>query len=329
MTVSAHTETDRNVVGWPRRAYPDGSVMETWHARDGWPCRVMRTPGARGGHRGRMLFLGGRGDIIEKHVEAIARWAAQGWSVDAPEWRGQGGSGRLLANPLTGDSPGFDTWIADLAAYGQDWLALANGPHVAVAHSMGGHLLLRAMAQGVFRPDAAVLTAPMLGLNSGRLSVGLAVRITAFMCAIGLRDRAAWGESDPHDRMRQARLTHSAARYADEMWWRAERPDLVVGGPSWRWLEHAYASTRTLAADPALATMDVPTLVLATPVDKLVLPGVIASVVAKLPDAVIHWYGPEAAHEILREEDGVRDDALARIDRFLDSRAPAGVAAHA
>jgi lysophospholipase len=34
-------------------------------------------------------------------------------------------------------------------------------------------------------------------------------------------------------------------------------------------------------------------------------------------------FGPEAAHEILREEDAVRDKALRRIDDFLDRVAPA------
>ena len=36
-----------------------------------------------------------------------------------------------------------------------------------------------------------------------------------------------------------------------------------------------------------------------------------------LPDARLLEFGPEAAHEILREADPVRDRALARIDSFL------------
>jgi aspartyl-tRNA(Asn)/glutamyl-tRNA(Gln) amidotransferase subunit B len=44
----------------------------------------------------------------------------------------------------------------------------------------------------------------------------------------------------------------------------------------------------------------------------------VTQIAARLPDARLHVYGREAAHEILRELDPVRLDALGRIDRFLD-----------
>ena len=43
---------------------------------------------------------------------------------------------------------------------------------------------------------------------------------------------------------------------------------------------------------------------------------------ARLPHAELVAFGREAAHEILREEDGVRERALAAIDSFLDRAAP-------
>ena len=52
--------------------------------------------------------------------------------------------------------------------------------------------------------------------------------------------------------------------------------------------------------------------------DQLVSTPAIRRIAARLPDARLHVYGREAAHEILRELDPVRLDALGRIDRFLD-----------
>jgi lysophospholipase len=43
----------------------------------------------------------------------------------------------------------------------------------------------------------------------------------------------------------------------------------------------------------------------------------------RLPRAELVRFGPEAAHEILREADPVRDKALRRIDAFLDQMVPA------
>ena len=44
-------------------------------------------------------------------------------------------------------------------------------------------------------------------------------------------------------------------------------------------------------------------------------------VAARLPNARLHVYGREAAHEILRELDPVRRDAFGRIEAFLDEAA--------
>jgi lysophospholipase len=42
----------------------------------------------------------------------------------------------------------------------------------------------------------------------------------------------------------------------------------------------------------------------------------------RLPHAETLIFGEEAAHELLREADGVRDQCLKRIDAFLDQHAP-------
>ena len=46
-----------------------------------------------------------------------------------------------------------------------------------------------------------------------------------------------------------------------------------------------------------------------------------ARIAAKLPSAEVERFGPEAAHELLREADPVRDRALAAIDQFLETHA--------
>lgn len=309
-----------------RRAYPAGAIIDHWVAEDGWPLRRFRLSPQGRAWRGSLLFMGGRGDMIEKYLEAIIDWVRRGWAVTALDWRGQGGSGRLATDPRVGHAEDFAPWIADLAAYGRPWLAEGGGPRVLIGHSMGGHLVLRAMAEGVIHADAAVLIAPMLGLNSGLVPGWLAACAARFMAAIGDPARAAWKQNEKPASpasMREQFLTHSPERYMDELWWRDHAPDLVLGPPSWKWLVEAYRSTAILNGGPLLATMNVPTLILGTSVDHLVSPAAIHRVAARLPDCRLHMYGAEAAHEILREADSVRNDALARIDAFLDERAPA------
>ena len=139
--------------------------------------------------RGSLLFAGGRGDFIEKYLEAYADWHAAGWNVTAFDWRGQGLSrGDIRGGNLTS----FDPLIDDLAALIADWRSDHPGPHVAVGHSMGGHMLLRTLVDRRPALDAAVLVAPMIRVNSAPLSPSLAPTITDFMCLFGWRDEPVW-----------------------------------------------------------------------------------------------------------------------------------------
>ncbi|PJG49677.1 lysophospholipase [Sphingobium sp. LB126] len=315
-----------------RRAWPMDGRLDYWNApsspdESGWPLRRYRLGS---GARGRMLVLGGRGDMIEKYLEVIHHWAERGWAVTSFDWRGQGGSGRLTDDPLCGHIEDFGQWIADLNAFTADWRAEGEGPTAIVAHSMGGHLLLRALIEGMgaermIAPDAAVTVAPMMGVHSAPLPRWLAVAIAETMCALGFDRKQAWTQKEESERqrhMRQKRLTHDPERYADELWWRDHSREVALGPPSWRWVEQALHSTHLLATQPGLERIAVPLLMLAARNDRLVSTPAIRRTAARVPGARLHVYGREAAHEILRELDPVRLDALARIDGFLDEVAP-------
>ncbi len=302
-----------------RRAYPTDATITQQHMADEWPVRVFDWPVQN--PRGSILFQGGRGDIIEKYLEAFAHWHAQGWSVTAFDWRGQGGSGRLLGDRMIGHSPGFETWIDDLAQFWTGWAAHNGKPHIAIGHSMGGHLILRALAEHRIAPDGAVLIAPMLGFETGKLPVSLVAAIIGLVARGRFGERLAWKTNERPAAAHASRagfLTHDADRYADELWWKTEQPELAIGPPSITWLADAYRSAVTLR-DTDLSGIATPLLALGTWGDKLVSPQAIADIVPRIPGAELHMFGAEVAHEILREIDSVRDDALARIDAFLQS----------
>ncbi|WP_420143571.1 alpha/beta hydrolase [Sphingobium sp.] len=312
---------DFPVAAFDRRAWPMGGRLDYWHAPDGWPIRRYRLGS---GARGRMLVLGGRGDMIEKYLEVIHHWAMRGWAVTSFDWRGQGGSGRLTADPLCGHIGDFADWIADLNALAADWRADGDGPTAMVAHSMGGHMLVRALAEGMPPPDAVAMTAPMLGVHSAPFPRWLAVAIARYMLWSGRGEQMAWTQKEGSERqcrMRQKRLTHDPDRYADEIWWRDHSRDIALGPPSWNWVVQALQSTRAMAQGDAVTRIAVPMLILAASTDKLVSTPAIRAIAARIAGARLHVYGREAAHEILRELDPVRIDALARIDAFLDENA--------
>ena len=305
-----------------RRAIPDDARETVWHAHDGHPIRRIDWPA---GTRGSLLFLPGRGDFYEKYLESLEEWHRAGWSVTAADWRGQAGSGRLGNDAVTGHIDDFGTWTRDLAGFWADWRAARPGPHVLVAHSMGGHLAMRGLIEGAVDPDAVVLSAPMLGMAGPPLPMGMLHFAARVMNRTGAPQRPAWKWSEkPGEipRSRQALLTHDDDRYADEAWWRERRDELVMGPGSWGWVERAYASTRLLEASGAMERIDVPILICSTRHDRLVSHAAAERAARRLPRGELAVWGKEARHELLRETDAVRDGVMDRIARFLDEVAP-------
>ena len=298
-----------------------------WAAPDGWELRQFEWLQKTRPARGSILFMTGRADFYEKYLETFHDFHVQGWNVTSPDWRGQGGSGRCGPHHHVGHIEKFAHWINDLAAFFADWRQSHPGPHVVIGHSMGGHLVMRALAEQRIHPDAAILSAPMLAPAGGGMPEWTAEAIANVMCWIGRDKRRAWKVSEKPlepEVLRQGLLTHDTQRYSDEFFWFAERSDVRLGPASWRWVERAYASTRSLRNRHNLCAVETPILFLATSADELVDHPTIERAVHLIPRAEMKLFGEECAHEIFREVDAVRNEALSASFRFLDKVAPAG-----
>ncbi len=310
------------------RAIPPSARESFWSARDGWQIRRIDwqpQSATNTGQRGSLLFLPGRGDHYEKYLETLDHFAQLGWHVTAIDWRGQGGSGRLLDNPHIGHIDDFSTWIADLQHFWTFWKAETSGPHVVLAHSMGGHLAMRALAERAIDPDAVALSAPMLGISTMGLPYALHHAVAKLLQKLGDPKRAAWKEGEKPGsplNLRSSILTHDPDRYADEVFWWSARPAVRLGPPSWHWVERAIASTRLLNAQGALENVKTPVLLLATTADRLVDTKRIVRDAARLPKSELVLFGREAAHELLREADTVRNRCLSSIESFFEKHAP-------
>ncbi len=303
-----------------RRAHPPGATFSTWAAKDGWPIRVMDWPQARRADaRGSLLFAGGRGDFIEKYIEPLGHWHACGWNVTSFDWRSQGDSRGDIED---GHLDSFSPLVEDASELLADWMARTPVPHVAMGHSMGGHLLLRTLAEESPPLAAAVLVAPMIGINSLPVPSWASQALAQAFCAFGWNKVPVWNQGTPlllPGSARQSFLTSCSERYADELWWLERQPGFALGPPSWGWLNAAYASIALLTPQ-SLAAVGVPILLIGAERDRLVSAAAIRSAAAALPKAELAMF-PQAGHELLRETDPVRTAALERIDLFLETHA--------
>lgn len=309
-----------------RRQIPADAVEAHWTAPDGHKIRRIDWPANSPAARGSILFLPGRGDAYEKYLESLHQWHQAGWRVTAADWRGQAGSGRLGDDQVTGHIEDFSQWVDDLAALWADWKAETPGPHILMGHSMGGHVLLRSLVENRIDPDAAVLVAPMLGFFGNVLPNRVMHGAAKLMLRLRGAKTPAWKWSEKPGEVPVGRfnlLTHHKDRYEDELFWRDNRPEIVMGPGSWGWVERAYASMGVIFEPGGLEQVQTPVLLVGTSNDKLVDMRSIEKAAKRLPKGELMAFGKEAHHEILREVDAVRGRAMNGITEFLDRVASA------
>jgi lysophospholipase len=272
--------------------------------------------------RAEAVVVGGFTECAEKYFETMRDLTARGLSVWCLDWRGQGGSQRPKRLPHRPRRRDFDRDAADLAGFVAG-LPQAAGPRVLFAHSMGGAIALLCLRARPQLFDAAVLSAPMLAIPTGPLSLPAARMITMAarlgglgLCVVpGVKRWRPGREPSPE----RSRVSSDAERCRLQYEWFVARPELRVGGPTLGWLDAALGIVARIARAEFLAAIRTPIL-LASPGRDRVVPGDALRRAARLlPDCVLVDL-PDSKHEPFLEADPIRDRWLAAIDRFLAER---------
>jgi lysophospholipase len=280
-------------------------------------ARFAADPAVR--FRGVMALLNGQTEFIEKYFEVIDELRGRGFAVATMDWRGQGGSDRLLKDDSRkGYVQDFSEYDADLAAFLAEIVApMGDAKPLALAHSMGGHNLLRYLAK---KPDAfakGVLTAPMVAVSFRGYAAWLVHMVTRVEALRGNGAGWVWGMEarDPHA-MTFARqmVTSDQARFARTQALLQEQPQLRLAGATWAWLGAALRSMAWLKRQaPRITT---PLLVIGAGADRIVVTQETRAFTARLPHArYVEIAG--AGHEMLMERDVFRAQWWQAFDDFL------------
>ncbi|MEM8587313.1 MAG: alpha/beta hydrolase [Pseudomonadota bacterium] len=291
---------------------------------DGARLRWYRWPAVGAEDRGVLLVLNGRSEFLEKWDETARDFAALGFDVFSLDWRGQGLSTRPLPGTDKGYIDRFETYLDDLEAFLDAVVAPAAGgrPIVMVAHSMGGHIALRFLADRHPPVRAAVLAAPMINFRTGPLHRAVVHSMAWLATRIGLGDRYTLG-GGPFDPAREPFdgnvLTGDPDRYQVRMDYFATYPELRVGAVTIGWLDAAFRSVNKMAAKGYLECIGMPVLIGQAGQEALVDNRAMASAVDRMPDARLLVFD-DARHELFMEQDAVRASLMEAVDRFFADR---------
>ncbi|MDQ0468193.1 alpha/beta fold hydrolase [Labrys wisconsinensis] len=304
----------------PANPRPAGAVCEMIRAADGVGLRTAHWPALTPRPKGTVCLFHGRSEFIEKYYEVIRDLRARGFAVATLDWRGQGGSDRLIEDGRLGHIADFSHFARDLDAFiRQIALPECPSPFFALAHSMGASILFAHLAERSPWFERMVAIAPMIDL------VGLppAPRLIArSLCGVGLSRRLVPGWSPKPVVLRPFEgnpVTSDRTRYAHAAAVAEAAPKLAIGGPTIGWVRAAFRAMDTLG-DPGFGQdWRMPTLAVLAGEDRVVSTLAAESFVRKLR-ATRAVTVPGALHEVMQERDGLRDRFWAAFDAFVPGR---------
>lgn len=310
----------------PENPMPRGGQARWLKTSDGVRLRaIVWTPEAAGltRPRGTVFVFGGRTEFAEKYFEVTGELLARGYAVATIDWRGQGLSDRPLADPRKGHVGDFAEFDRDMAAFMDEVAPALPKPWTALAHSMGGNILLRAAHDHPEWFSACVLSAPMLGLRLGSSMAANLARAVAFSGAvIGFAGSyLPGGDAKAADEISFAEniLTHDEKRYALYQALIRAEPKLGLGASTFGWLAAAFRSISAVASAGYLAAVKTPVLIAIAEKDGLIDRASLQFAGEHLPQGELVTIA-NARHEILIETDVCRTTFWAAFDDFVDRR---------
>lgn len=306
------------LVSIPSNPVPENVVSGTIKTPDGVELRFARwAPPAN--RKGTVCVFTGRSEQIEKYFETVRDLRDRGFAVAMIDWRGQGHSSRRLRDPRKGYVRDFADFEIDVETFVQQVvLPDCPPPFFALAHSMGGTVMLRVAHAGKRWFDRMVLSAPMIDLP-GRTTSFPARTLLKTMRLMGMGGRYVPGGSDRITGLEpfiNNPLTSDPVRYARNAAILEEDPTLGLASPTVAWADTAFRAMHTFKGKNYPSEIRQPILMLAASNDAVVSTAAIEEFAYHLR-AGSHLVIAGAKHEILQEQDRYRSQFWAAFDAFV------------
>ena len=265
-----------------------------------------------------IVIMQGRSEFIEEYAETIAELLSRGFHVVAFDWRGQGGSDRILPDRAKGHVKRFDDYLEDLDAVMKKIVAqLGVTRKIALAHSMGAAVALRMALRDDEMFERYVLCAPMIGLAM-KIYTKRARFAASALAALGFASRfIPDGHAKPFIPFEGNPLTSDFRRFDRSDSILRAAPELAIGSPTLGWVATSFAAMAELQFEETPHAIANPVLILAGGDDQ-VTSTPIAEKFARGLKAGRFIEIEGARHEILQEHDGVRARFWQEFDRFVD-----------
>lgn len=267
---------------------------------------------------GTIVLLPGRNEAIEKYFETIRDLNAMGLWVAAMDWRGQGGSPRLLKkSPRRGHARRFRDYERDLDLF-LEHIVLPDTklPFFILAHSMGALIALKAAPRLANRIERMVLISPFVGAAG----LGIPNWLLKLLANAATFFGFGWIQFSRDTLLNRPfkgnTITSDPVRFARNQAIALTHPQLGLGPPTARWISVMIDAIEDVMMMDHLRKIEVPSLVIAPSNDQIVPYEKLEELSRKFRAGKLLTI-PGSEHEILQERDIFRQQALAAIDAFI------------
>lgn len=296
---------------------PQGAEVGVTHTVDGVALRYACWRADTPRREALVLILQGRTEFIERYGETIGLLLRRGFDVMAFDWRGQGGSQRLLPHSQKGHVESFDDYGQDLEAILSvaDQYGFSKSRYV-LAHSMGGAILLNELSKGHIKIERGILSAPMIGLSMIR-APRVAHLFANIFSALGLSAAYVPGGNDnPLMEFKDNPLTPDPLRFGISRTILSEAPDLAIASPTIGWVKTSFDAMVRLQDSETAQKISTSLLFIAGPQDRITDTKATERFVAHLRNGKLLKL-QDAEHEILLERDVIRHQFWQAFDEFI------------
>lgn len=307
----------------PSNPVPEGVRIGYVTTPDRVKLRYAIWPKSAGPHRGTVCLVQGRTEYIEKYFETVADFQARGFAVATFDWRGQGGSHRLIRSSSVGYVDRFEDYWTDLKTFHAEILLPdCPPPFYLVGHSMGGLASLYAATRDRMMFDRMFLSAPMVSLHGMEHSLagwGAFAETLSFL-GLGNVPLKRRGDRRPNEAgFLDNPLTSDLLRYTRMVDTIRADDSLYIGSPSFRWLATAMKAMVEANREDFPGRLQIPLLVLAAARDTIVSTSALEQLGLRLRNGR-HMVIAGSKHELFMETDPVRGQVLAAFDAFITNQ---------
>jgi len=268
---------------------------------------------------GTVILLHGRAEYIEKLYETVADLREKGFDVLTFDWRGQGGSQRMLEDGRRGFVEHFDQYVLDLDTI-MDEVALPDcrAPFFVLAHSTGSLVSLLAAPRFANRIRRMVLASPLLHLRSIPIAQNSLKWLTGTLHVLGLGHVYMAGGATPDENRAFSgnKLTSDLQRFNRNSQFASDYRDTTIGGPTASWMFAACRAMNTVNDPDFHSQITIPTLLVCAGNDQVV-DNEAAEHLGKRLRSGNCLIIPGAKHELMQERDKIREQLLAAFYAFV------------